>query len=93
MILDTPNLEFNEGVAILGSTHPDSLTAMLLVRPDLVTRSSRRFVAIEYGSELTRGYSLFDDRPERNQPNATVIDEIDEAGFFEAYKDLLRTRV
>lgn len=92
-ILDTPNLEFNEGVSIFGSTHPDSMTAMLLVRPDLITRSSRKFVAIEHHSELTRGYSLFDDRPGRNAPNATVIDEIDAAGFFEAYKQLLRTSI
>ncbi len=92
-ILDTPNLEHNEGVSIFGSTHPDSMTAMLLVRPDLITRSSRKFVAIEHTSELTRGYSLFDDRPERNEPNATVIDEIDGPGFFEAYKQLLRTTV
>ena len=90
-ILDTPNLEFNEGVSIFGSTHPDSMTAMLLVRPDLITRSSRKFIAIEHTSTLTRGYSLFDDRPDRNVPNATVIDDIDAEGFFEAYKDLLRT--
>ncbi|CAN5463602.1 nucleoside hydrolase [soil metagenome] len=92
-ILDTPNLEFNEGVSIFGSTHPDSMTAMLLVRPDLIARSSRKFVAIEHHSELTRGYSLFDDRHARNAPNATVIDEIDAAGFFEAYKLLLQTSV
>ncbi len=91
-ILDTPNLEFNEGVSIFGSTHPDSMTAMLLVRPDLISRSSRKFVSIEHVSDLTRGYSLFDDRPERNAPNATVIDEIDGAGFFEAYKKLLATQ-
>lgn len=92
-ILDTPNLEFNEGVAIHGSTHPDSLTAMLLVEPALITQSSRKFIAIEHTSELTRGYSLVDDRPERNAPNATVIDDVDASGFFEAYKRLLRTDV
>lgn len=89
-ILDAPNLEFNEGVEIEGSTHPDSLTAMLLVRPDLIRASSRRFVAVECGSELTRGYSLMDHRTERNAPNATVIDDIDAAGFFRAYCELLR---
>jgi len=92
-ILDTPNLEFNEGVSIFGSTHPDSMTAMLLVRPDLIAASSRKFVAIEHQSELTRGYSMFDERPERNAPNATVIDDVDALGFFEAYKELLRTAV
>jgi purine nucleosidase len=91
-ILDAPNLEFNEGVAIEGSTHPDSLTAMLLMRPDLIRSSSRRFVAVECGSPLTRGYSLMDDRIERNEPNATVIDDIDAEGFYRAYCDLLAGR-
>ncbi len=89
-ILDTPNLEFNEGLQIHGSTHPDSLTAMLMVRPDLITRSRRKFVAVEHSSELTRGYSMFDDRPKRNEPNATVIEEIDAAGFFDSFAELLR---
>jgi purine nucleosidase len=88
-ILDTPNLEYNEGVALMGSTHPDSMTAMLLVRPDLIRGSSRKFVAVETRGELSRGYSLFDDRPERNAPNATVIDEVDALGFWRAYVELL----
>lgn len=91
-ILDSPNLEFNEGVAIEGSTHPDSLTAMLLVRPDLITASSRRFVAVETTSELTRGYSLMDNRLERHDANATVIDDIDADGFYRAYCELLGGR-
>jgi purine nucleosidase len=88
-ILDTPNKEFNAGVGIEGSTHPDSLTAMLMVEPGLIVRESPRFVAVETRSELTRGYSLFDDRPERNAPNVRVIDEVDAGGFFAAYRDLL----
>lgn len=88
-ILDTPNLEYNEGVALMGSTHPDSMTAMLLVRPDLIRRSSRKFVAVETRGELSRGYSMFDDRPERNAPNATVVDEVDAQGFYRAYVELL----
>lgn len=92
-ILDTPNLEFNESVAITGSTHPDSLTAMLLVEPELIRASRRMFVAIEHHSELTRGYSLMDDRPQRNAPNATVIDDVDGEGFFRAYQRLLQTPV
>ena len=88
-ILDTPNKEFNARVGIQGSTHPDSLTAMLMVEPQLIVRESRKFVAVETHSELTRGYSLFDDRPERNAPNARVIDEVDAQAFFDAYKRLL----
>lgn len=91
-ILDAPNLEFNESVQIEGSTHPDSLTAMLLMRPDLITASSRRFVAIETRGELTRGYSLMDDRANRNPPNATVIDDVDAEGFYRAYCELLAAR-
>lgn len=88
-ILDTPNLEYNDGVGIFGSTHPDSLTAMLMVEPGLIRAESRKFVAVETHSELTRGYSLFDDRPQRNAPNARVIDDIDDDGFFAAFRELL----
>lgn len=91
-ILDTPNLEYNEQLGIEGSTHPDSLTAMLLVRPDLITASSRRYVAVETRSELTRGYSLMDYRATRHAPNATVIDDIDADGFYAAYAELLAGR-
>ncbi|MCU1417401.1 MAG: Nucleoside hydrolase [Schumannella sp.] len=88
-ILDTPNKDFNASVGIEGSTHPDSLTAMLMVEPDLILRESRQFVAVETRSELTRGYSLFDDRPARNAPNARVVDEVDAPGFFARYRELL----
>lgn len=88
-ILDTPNKEYNARVGIEGSTHPDSLTAMLMVEPGLIARESRQFVAVEAHSELTRGYSLFDPRADRNPPNARVIDEVDAAGFFAAYRRLL----
>ena len=88
-ILDTPNLEFNRTVGIDGSTHPDSLTAMLLVRPDLITASQRLYVEVDTRPGLTRGYSLMDDRPARNAPNATVITDIDAPGFFAAYRSLL----
>lgn len=88
-IVNTPNIEYNKTHGIMGSTHPDSVTAMMLVRPDLVKARSRKFVAVETKSDLTRGYSLFDDRPERNAPNATIIDEIDSLGFYEAYVELL----
>lgn len=88
-ILDAPNLAFNRSVGIDGSTHPDSLTAMLLVRPDLITASRELYVEVDTRAGLTRGYSLMDDRPERNRPNARVIDDIDAAGFFAAYRDLL----
>jgi len=88
-ILDAPNLAFNRSVGIDGSTHPDSLTATLLVRPDLITASRELYVEVDTRAGLTRGYSLMDDRPGRNRPNARVIDDVDAAGFFAAYRDLL----
>lgn len=91
-ILDGPNLDFNRSVGIDGSTHPDSLTAMLLVQPELITAAREVYVEVDTRPGLTRGYSLMDDRPERNAPNARVIDDIDAEGFFAAYRDLLATR-
>lgn len=88
-ILDRPNLEFNDSVGIVGSTHPDSLTAMLVVEPDLIRGWRESRVVVETASELTRGYSLVDDRPDRGAPNARVIDEIDAEGFYRAYCRLL----
>lgn len=92
-ILDKPNQEFNEAVGLPGSTHPDSLTAMLLVEPDLIRSSSERYVEIETNSELTRGYSLMDSRPSRlvgeRAANARVIDSVDAEGFYESFCRLL----
>lgn len=88
-ILDRPNLEFNDSVGIVGSTHPDSLTAMLLVEPELITGSRAARVRVETASDLTRGYSLVDDRPERGAPNARVIDAVDAEGFYRSYCRLL----
>ncbi len=50
-------LDFDESVGIAGSTHPDALTVAVLLNPELVTAIGHYGVAIETGSELTRGYS------------------------------------
>ncbi|MCF8548507.1 MAG: nucleoside hydrolase [Pontimonas sp.] len=96
-VLDTPNKEYNESVGVPGSTHPDSLTAMLMVEPSLILRSSRRRVEIETQSNLTRGYSLMDPREVRRvngkEFNATVIDEIDALGFYTRFVELLSSPI
>lgn len=89
LILDAPTTEHNASVGNAGSSHPDSLTAMLMVEPELIRKTSECFVAVEAGSELTRGYSLVDRRAERHAPNARLIDEVDAQGFFESYCRLL----
>lgn len=91
-IVNAPNADWNEGVGIAGSTHPDSLTAMLLLRPDLITARSRAYVNVETQGEMTRGYSIMDRRTDRHQPNAWVVDEIDGDGFFEAMREILLSR-
>jgi purine nucleosidase len=96
-ILNAPNREFNGSVGLHGSTHPDSLTAMLLVEPALIRASSPRYVEVETRSELTRGYSLMDSRESRpsgdQKPNATVIEEVDEQGFYTKFMTLLEATV
>lgn len=91
-IVNAPNRRYNETVGLVGSTHPDSLTAMLVVRPDLITASSPAYVNVETQGELTRGYSLVDRRDDRHEPNATVVDTIDADGFFAAMKEVLSSR-
>lgn len=83
-------LEFDESVGIPGSTHPDSLTAAVLLHPELVTASARYAVDIETGSELTRGYSAMSWGVHGLEPNATVVDAVDAGGFFDYLSDLLR---
>lgn len=90
-LLDRPNREFNAEVGVPGSTHPDSLTAMLLMEPNLIRAKSPRYVEVETTSDLTRGYSLMDHRIDRAEApaNAVVIDEIDAEGFYQAFCKLL----
>jgi purine nucleosidase len=91
-IVNAPNVDWNESVGIQGSTHPDSITAMLVVRPDLAVKRSRAYVNVETQGEMTRGYSLIDRRIDRHEPNAWVVDEIDADGFYEAMRGILATR-
>lgn len=88
-VLDAPNLVWNEGVGLAGSTHPDSLTAMLVVEPSLATATSEAHVDVETAGDLTRGYSLVDRRPGRGEVNAVVVDDVDAYGFVHAFRRLL----
>ena len=75
-------LDFDESVGIAGSTHPDSLTAAVLLHPELVTAEAEYAVAIETASELTRGYSAMSWGIHGLPANARVIESIDSAAFF-----------
>ncbi|MCU1413350.1 MAG: nucleoside hydrolase [Microbacteriaceae bacterium] len=75
-------LDFDESVGIAGSTHPDSLTASVLLHPELVRKSSRMSVQIETSSELTRGYAAMSWGVHGLDPNATVVEAVDGAAFY-----------
>jgi len=89
LILDAPTTEYNGSVGVPGSSHPDSLTAMLMVEPELIRETSSAYVRVEHDSELTLGYSLVDKRADRNVPNARIIDQVDAEGFYRSYCNLL----
>lgn len=82
-------LAFDEAVGIPGSTHPDSLTAAVLLHPELVTASAPYAVDVETGSDLTRGYSAMSWGVHGIEPNATVIEAVDAAGFHDYLRRLV----
>jgi Inosine-uridine nucleoside N-ribohydrolase len=82
-------LAFDESVGIPGSTHPDSLTAAVLLHPELVAASARYAVDVEANSELTRGYSAMSWGVHGLPDNATVIEAIDHRAFHDYLCGLL----
>ncbi|WZH37635.1 MAG: nucleoside hydrolase [Microbacterium enclense] len=74
-------LDFDESVGLPGATHPDSLSAAVLLHPELVLASARYNVQIETASELTRGYSAMSWGVHGLDANATVIESVDAAAF------------
>ena len=86
-------LEFDRSVGIDGTTHPDSLTASVLLHPELITRTGRYHVDVETAGELTRGYAAMSWGVHGLAPNATVVEEIDADGFFRHIAGLLATPV
>ena len=70
-----------------GSTHPDSLTALLAIDPSYVLEAGSYRVEVETQGELTRGATVFDWRS--SAPNATAIESIDGDRFFDYLLQLL----
>ncbi|WP_166822724.1 nucleoside hydrolase [Brevibacterium limosum] len=84
-------LEFDEAVGIPGTTHPDSLSAAVLLHPELITAAADYNVQIETGSELTRGYSAMSWGVHDLPANARVIEAVDGQAFFDLICVLLAT--
>ncbi|HJE57002.1 MAG TPA: nucleoside hydrolase [Nocardiopsis listeri] len=82
-------LEFDRTVGIEGTTHPDSLTAALLLHPELVRKVSPYHVDVETAGELTRGYSAMSWGVHGLEANARVVEEIDAEAFYEYLVALL----
>ena len=85
----TSTLAFDESVGIPGSTHPDSLTAAVLLHPELITSAAPYAVDVETGSDLTRGYSAMSWGIHELAPNATVVEAVDADGFHAYLRTLL----
>ena len=73
-----------------GSTHPDSLTALLAIDPSYALASGSYRVEVETQGELTRGATVFDWRS--STPNATAVESIDGERFFDYLLHLLDQR-
>jgi purine nucleosidase len=84
-------LDFDESVGIAGSTHPDSLTAAVLLHPELVTAAADYAVDVETGSDLTRGYSAMSWGVHGLDANARVIEAVDAEGFAAYLTGLVAT--
>ncbi|WP_406692879.1 nucleoside hydrolase [Saccharopolyspora sp. ID03-671] len=74
-------LDFDRSVGINGTTHPDSLTAALLLHPELITRTAAYHVDIETQGALTRGYAAMSWGVHGLEPNAYVVEDVD-ARYF-----------
>ncbi|WP_166866369.1 MULTISPECIES: nucleoside hydrolase [unclassified Salinibacterium] len=86
-------LAFDESVGIPGSTHPDSLTAAVLLHPELVIDAAEYHVDVETGSDLTRGYSAMSWGVHGLEANARVIERVDADGFYRYISALVSSDV
>lgn len=73
-----------------GSTHPDSIAAAIAVEPAIVKKATRYYVDVETHGTITQGYMLVDAvRRSGQEPNALVVEEIDQDLFFETMLKVL----
>jgi purine nucleosidase len=82
-------LAFDERVGIPGTTHPDSLSVYVALRPDLVTSGAAYHVDVETTSVLTRGYTAMSWGVHGLKPNATVVESVDGDRFYQLILGLL----
>jgi purine nucleosidase len=79
--------DFDFAAGLGGSTHCDSLTAVLALDDSYALESNRYRVEVETVGELTRGTTVFDWRSKH--PNVTAVERADSQRFFEYMLALL----
>ncbi len=78
---------FDSAAGIGGSTHPDSLTALIALDPSIVLAAGAYRLDVETESELTLGHTVFDWRAAA--PNVRVVERADGPAFYAYMRDLL----
>ncbi|CAN5332362.1 nucleoside hydrolase [soil metagenome] len=81
-------LEFDLAAGLGGSSHCDSLTALLALDDSYALESRRYRLDVETRGELTRGATVFDWRAA--ETNVTVVERADGERFFDYMLALLR---
>lgn len=69
---------------------PDPLAMAVALKPSLISRSSTHYVTVELCGAHTRGQTVIDYRNRSGQPpNVQVVQELDTAGVYELYQQML----
>jgi len=73
-----------------GVTCPDSVTAAIAAKEELITESNSYYVDIELASPLLRGYNIVDIEGDLEKtPNVRVCEKVDKEGFKETLMEVL----
>lgn len=81
--------DFDMAAGLGGSTHPDSLSVLVALEPDVVLEERAYGLAIECAGEVTRGATVFDWRAAPEDCNATAIESVDGERLFRAMCEVL----
>jgi purine nucleosidase len=87
---NSATFDFDFGAGLGGSSHCDSLTALLAIDESYALKVGRYRMDVETAGALTRGATVFDWRSET--PNVTVIERADGERFFEYMVEMLASR-
>jgi purine nucleosidase len=82
--------DFDFAAGLGGSSHCDSLTALLAIDDSYALETARYGLAVETDGTLTRGATVFDWNSDA--PNVTVIERADSERFFQYMLQLLGRR-